>query len=73
MERKKTPSAGGSGSTKTGGGSGSTNFLLIRALNAELHRHVEKVVDKDVDNYCKCSIETVKHRNALHLSIIIYQ
>jgi hypothetical protein len=72
MEKRKIPSAGGSGSIKAGGVSRSINFHLIRALKVDIHRHVEKAVDKDVDNSCKCSIETIKHRNAPRLSSNIY-
>jgi hypothetical protein len=73
MGKKKTPSAGGCGSIKAGGVARSIKFHLIRALKADIHRHVEKVVDKDVDNCCKCSIETIKHRNAPHLSSNKYE
>jgi hypothetical protein len=73
MEKKKIPSAGGSGSIKAGFVTQSINFHLIRALKVDIHRHVEKVVDNDVDNCCKCAIETIKHRNAPPLSIIKYQ
>jgi hypothetical protein len=30
-------------------------FPLIQALGIEIHRHVERVVDKVVDNNCKSS------------------
>jgi hypothetical protein len=73
MERRKTPSAGESGSIEAGDRLRSINFHLIRALKADIHRHVEKAVDKGVDNCCKCPIETIKHRNAPPLSIIFYQ
>jgi hypothetical protein len=73
MEKKKTPSVGGSGSIKAGGMSCSTKFHLIRALKVDFHRHVENVVDKVVDNCCKYSIETIIYRNAPRLSIIKYQ
>jgi hypothetical protein len=51
----------------------STKFHLIRALKVDFHRRVENVVDKVVDNCCKCSIETILYRNALRLSITIYE
>jgi len=73
MGKKKTPSAGGSGSIRAGGVALSMKFHLIRALKVDFHRHVENVVDKVVDNCCKCSIETILYRNAPRLSSYKYE
>jgi hypothetical protein len=67
------PSVGGLGSLKASGLSCSAKFHLIRALKVAFHRHVENVVDKVVDNCCKCSIETILYHNAPRLSITKHQ
>jgi hypothetical protein len=50
MEKRKILSDGESGSLDAGDRLRFVNFHLIRALKVDIHRHVEKLVDKDVDN-----------------------